>query len=257
MSSKVNMHYRLTQKTQTLHSPTACALSFIYMLTPFDLTNLLLQQLFEGLLSLLFCVPFVGFLLKFWPFFFCDFNTEGKGKCFWIKLAVSEWSIKDIEHLTHKWIKHKTDLLFHEYIKLTGCCVHEPSVIMTLWFWLEVYDVMVYIWVLETVLVSVSHINCLPGWGLWGGWTLWGSHRCICSLDLSCVMHDRLRQEFLGDCCCSFRLHYGCHSGCIICLHCRSCCGARSHCLCRSEIKPWQVKSHRMIRRIPEQQSCC
>lgn len=99
-------------------------------------------------------------------------------------------------------------------------------------------------------------INCLPGWGLCGHWALWGSHRCICSLDLSCVMHDRLRQGFLRDRCCSFCLHHSCHRGCVICLHCRSCCGAGSDCLCRSEIKPWQVKSLHKLRRRPKQ-SCC
>lgn len=53
----------------------------IYILAPLDrLTHLLLQQLFEGLLGLLLCVPFVDFLLKFWPFFFWGFDTEGKIK---------------------------------------------------------------------------------------------------------------------------------------------------------------------------------
>ncbi len=70
MSSIVNMHNRL-------HSPTVCGLLFISMLSPFDsLTHLFLQQLFEGLLGLLFCVPLVSFLLKFRPFFLWDFNTE-------------------------------------------------------------------------------------------------------------------------------------------------------------------------------------
>lgn len=99
-------------------------------------------------------------------------------------------------------------------------------------------------------------INCLPGWGLCGHRALWGSHRCICSLDLSCVKHDRLRQGFLRDRCCSFCLYHSCHSGCVICLHCRSCCGAGSDCLCRSEIKPWQVKSRHKLRRRPKQ-GCC
>lgn len=42
------------------------------------LTHLLLQQLFEGLLGLLLCAPFVDFLLKFWPFLFWGFDTKDK-----------------------------------------------------------------------------------------------------------------------------------------------------------------------------------
>lgn len=101
----------------------------------------------------------------------------------------------------------------------------------------------VYIGVLETVPVLCIRHNCLPGCDLCGGCALGGGHRCICSLDLSCVVHGRLRQVFLWDYCCSFRLHHGCHSGSIIYLHYRSCCGARSYCLCRSEIRPWRVKT--------------
>lgn len=39
-------------------------------------THLFLQQLLEGLLGFLFCVPLVRFLHRFRPFF--DFNTENK-----------------------------------------------------------------------------------------------------------------------------------------------------------------------------------
>ncbi len=69
------------------------------MLTPFDsLAHLLLQQLFEGLLGLLFRVPLVSFLLKFWPFFLRDFNAEGKGRCYWINLAVYVCTRGDVIH---------------------------------------------------------------------------------------------------------------------------------------------------------------
>lgn len=70
MSGKMKPRYWLTQTHR-----------FIYILAPLDRpTHLLLQQLFEGLLGLLLCVPFVGFLLKFWPFLFGGFDTEGKIK---------------------------------------------------------------------------------------------------------------------------------------------------------------------------------
>lgn len=81
MSSQVNMHSQLTQTTVCLHSPTARNLLLIYMLTPVDrLTHLLLQQLLEGLLCLLFCVPFVRFLLKFWTLFLWNLHTEEQRK---------------------------------------------------------------------------------------------------------------------------------------------------------------------------------
>ena len=57
------------------------SLKFIGRLNPLvPRSHLLLQQLFEGLLGLFFCVPFVSFLLKFWPFFLWDFHTEFKTK---------------------------------------------------------------------------------------------------------------------------------------------------------------------------------
>lgn len=82
-------------------------------------------------------------------------------------------------------------------MKLKCCCVHRSRDNLVLPEFYDIDTVMVYMSVLLTVLSSVSDINCLPDWGLCGGRALGGSHGYICSLNLSCVMHSRLRQELL------------------------------------------------------------